>query len=251
MTKFERDENGLIKGLDYKYNEDGTINWREMIPKEYIVINSERFKSKPMPESIDGLEDRDLLILLGGIKEVAKIRGLIRRSTNIVESSPDRVVSTCEVEFIPNYETGGIGYIYSDAANATLENCSDFTKYYLETIASNRAFVRAVRNALRIDIVGADEVKGTGFQPSANSMIEKSSPIKPVDSLRDLVKQVGINSFEDFQKTLIKSNKEDFPESMVSVWQSFNDIPNDKIFKLMSLVKNAVNKGRSKKKKAD
>ena len=48
--------------------------------------------------------------------------------------------------------------IYSDTANATLDNTDSFCAKFLETIACNRAFVRCVRNYLGVHIVGADEI---------------------------------------------------------------------------------------------
>jgi hypothetical protein len=157
---FQRDEKGLLKNVNYVFLDDGTIDWKRMIPKKYLVINSEYFEKRQMaiPDSTDGLEDKQLLILLGGIKELAKIRGIKSVSKRVIECSADRAVVICGVEFIGNYETGGERLLYEEVANATTANTNSFSQFFLETIASNRAFVRAVRNALRLDIVGTDEL---------------------------------------------------------------------------------------------
>src|SRR5438045_1007883 len=75
---FKRNEFGLIvdDSINYIYNDDGTINWRKMIPVEFLVPNKQAFKNKPVPETIDGLSDAELLMKLGGTKLLAQLRGL-------------------------------------------------------------------------------------------------------------------------------------------------------------------------------
>ena len=53
---------GLIKGLDYKFKSDNTVDWRAMVGKEYLVPNRSNFerRNQPVPNSIDGLEDSGL-----------------------------------------------------------------------------------------------------------------------------------------------------------------------------------------------
>ena len=33
---FERDENGLLKNVQYTFNEDGSIDWRAMVREEHL-----------------------------------------------------------------------------------------------------------------------------------------------------------------------------------------------------------------------
>ena len=40
--KITRDTDGLIKGVDYVFNEDGLIDWRKMIKTEHLVPNKDR-----------------------------------------------------------------------------------------------------------------------------------------------------------------------------------------------------------------
>ena len=35
-AKYKRDENGLIESVQHVFNEDGSVNWRAMIPKEHL-----------------------------------------------------------------------------------------------------------------------------------------------------------------------------------------------------------------------
>jgi len=59
---------GLIEGIDYKTNEDGSINWRAMVKTEHLFPNRGWFelRKQQMPTSIEGLADNQLLIKLAG-----------------------------------------------------------------------------------------------------------------------------------------------------------------------------------------
>ena len=74
---FSRDENGLLKNVEYPFNEDGSVNWRGLVKEEHLFPNKSWFqmRGKDTPRSIEGLADHQLLIKLGGIKELAKLRG--------------------------------------------------------------------------------------------------------------------------------------------------------------------------------
>ena len=78
VSTYKRDpENGLLTNVEYIFNEDGTVNWRGMVKDEFLYPNHDFFnrKGKDSPSSVEGLEDRQLLIMLGGIKELAQLRG--------------------------------------------------------------------------------------------------------------------------------------------------------------------------------
>lgn len=231
---YSRDDNGLLKNVNYVYNEDGSINWRAMIPTEYIVVNKDRFKGEMVPEDISNLDDRDLLILLAGIKEVAKLRGLVKRENRIVESGPSRAVVECNVVFLPNYESGNLPYSYGDVASATTENTNGFGQQFLETIAANRAFVRAVRNALRIDIVGSDELNSN--DNSHNEVDTVKGNAKPWKILEEKAAARGVKSIEALKERLINTKVAGFEPSEVQSWISWEDIPNNYVWKLLSML---------------
>ena len=71
-----RNRYGLLENKEYIFNEDGSIDWRSMIKPEFLYPNKGWFdiRNKTVPTSVDGLEDKQLLIMLGGIKELAKLR---------------------------------------------------------------------------------------------------------------------------------------------------------------------------------
>jgi len=159
-ANYKRNEFGLLEGVEYKFNEDGSINWRAMIKSEHLYPNREwfDFRKLPMPESVEGLADNQLLIKLSGIKELAKLRGYNSVTYKINTVSDTYATAVCEIYWMPSYETSGVAQAFASTANATSENCSGFGLKFLEPIAENRAFVRAVRNYLNIHIVGDDEI---------------------------------------------------------------------------------------------
>jgi hypothetical protein len=74
---YKRNGHGLLENAEYIFNEDGSVNWRAMIKPEFLYPNKGWFeaRNKAVPTSSEGLDDKQLLIMLGGIKELAKMRG--------------------------------------------------------------------------------------------------------------------------------------------------------------------------------
>lgn len=239
---YKRDENGLLENVSYIFNEDGSIDWRSMIKEEHLFPNKLWFESrkKPVPKTIEGLKDHQLLIKLSGIKELAKLRGFSDLSYNILKCEQDHVAVTCSIRFIPNYETNGSPVHFEDMANATLNNTSSFATKFLETIACNRAFVRAVRNFLNVHIVGDDEIDKS--ENSATSTMSKSSALSPQGILKNTCIDSGHKSFDEFMDVLrtwhttgvYKVPKELDPKS----WSSFEDIPAKQAREFLKLIKN-------------
>ena len=54
---YKRNELGLLEGVKYEYNEDGSINWRAMVASEHLYPNKGWFemRNQPMPRSVEGL----------------------------------------------------------------------------------------------------------------------------------------------------------------------------------------------------
>ena len=121
---YKRDEHGLLENVDYMFNEDGSVNWRAMIKPEFLYPNRDWFnyRNKPVPNSSEGLADNQLLIMLGGIKELARLRGFENVSFEVDNVSESYVVASCEILWSPNYESGKQRIAYQDVANATLDN---------------------------------------------------------------------------------------------------------------------------------
>jgi|TARA_B110001454_G_C12694240_1_gene423605 hypothetical protein len=226
----ERGEDGLLKNVEHKFQKDGFIDWRAMIKPEHLFPNKSYFEmyDKPMPQSIEGLSDNKLLIKLGGIKELARLRGFTSVKYQFVKCELDHVAASCSINFIGNYETGGEGVVFEDAANATLSNTSSFATKFLETIACNRAFVRCVRNFLNIHIVGVDEIDSSSKQETtAQQTPSKVTDISPTSILASHAREkLGCNGFDEFKdilRELWKSNR--YKNDDIQSWNTFDDIP--------------------------
>lgn len=236
--KYKRNEAGLIASTTYSFNEDGSVNWRAMIKPEFLYPNKDWFdiRKQQVPSSIEGLEDKQLLIMLGGIKELAKLRGFHSVSYDISNPHENYVTAKCTIEWIGNFESGNDLVTYQDVANATASNTDDFCLKFLETIACNRAFVRCVRNFLNIHIVGADEIDKSKNKVADISELFTSTVI-PITAQGALEKAVNeklkISDFDGFKaylRTLWKKAQETENEALMALlqeakdWSQFKDI---------------------------
>lgn len=225
---FTRNDFGLIKGFNYTFDEQtGLVNWRALVKPEHLVPNRQNFqkRGKPIPESIEGLEDRDLLILLIGMKEICNIRGFNYVKYIPVTASPEYCCFICEIEFIGNYESFGQPIKFQSIADASLNNTESFAKNYLSSICENRAFVRCVRNALRINVLGKDEIGQAGDdtqEPAAtnafgpNAILEKALNEKKI-------------TFEQVKAQIIKDGY-----ANAEKWVDINSIPRSKVFDILT-----------------
>ena len=242
-----RDERGLLSGTNYIFNKDGTVNWRAMVNPAHLYPNKDWFnrRNQAVPETADGLRDEQLLIKLGGIKEVAKLRGYSSVSFQFPKLERDYVVASCTVNWISNFETNlnSIEDEWSsissmDVANATFENTDGFGQKFLETIAANRAFVRTVRNHLSIHIVGEDEIaKGNGSKAAASST-DGSADVSPQAILsKKFTENIG-GSFTDFRSWLRELWKaESYQNADAANWKTWSDVPAKEARALLKFVK--------------
>jgi hypothetical protein len=229
---FQRDEHGLLKNIQYVFDDDGSINWRKMVDDEHLFPNSQAFNGSP-PSSIEGVPDHKLLIKLSGIKELARLRGFSDISYEVVKCELDHVAVICNINFIANYETSGKTVWFQDMANATLDNTHDFGQSFLETMACNRSFVRAVRNFLNIHIVGADEIDKSNKKSSS-----KKSNSKPNLSPQSMLDTAFDGNFDNFVSDLRKLwAKNIYKNKDITNWKSFEDIPIKEARILIKLIK--------------
>lgn len=243
--KYERDEYGLLKSIEYIFNEDGSVNWRSMIKPEFLYVNKEYFErfGKEVPKSTDGLKDNQLSIMLGGIKELAKLRGFTRVSYQLThEKVGDHVSAACTINWIPNYESDFRAVSFEDFGNASINNTDDFCHKFLETIACNRAFIRAVRNYLGIHIVGFDELdksdKSKSMSMDASNDEENASISKPSEVLQKKSEEKGFKSFSDFKTIFLREmwHQGNYRNEAAKDWNSYEDIPAKECRKLLVLL---------------
>ena len=238
---FQRDENGLLKNVQYTFNEDGSVNWRAMVGEEHLFPNKAHFErfNKPLPRSIEGLKDHQLLIKLSGIKELARLRGFNSVAFETVKCENNHVAVKCRISYISNYETGA-EVVYEDMANATTNNCSSFAVKFLETIACNRAFVRAVRNFLNVHIVGLDEMDTSDGSQAKNVEPSSSSTSFSIHSTleKNAKEYANCSNFECFKEYLLElKNSNTYINSDVESWNDYNDIPSKEARILLKILK--------------
>ncbi len=224
-TVFSRNKFGLLDHVNYVFNEEGLIDWRKMVDPKHLVPNRQYTNET----DVSKLRDNQLLILLGGIKELAQIRGFTHVNYTIDTPSADYVVAACHIKWVSNYETEGNAVTYSAIGDATPHNTDGFAKNFLGPIAENRAFVRCVRNFLKIHIVSQEEMSVTATQgrPSSSLPSDNGGGTDPKSLLQNIMKEKGV-PFDKVKERLVKE-KFNGAEAFGSV----KDIPNIKIFELI------------------
>lgn len=225
-----RNVDGLLADVTYIFNEKGNVDWRKMIRPEFLVVNTQRFEKKgvEIPTSTEGLDDRDLLILLAGIKDLARLRGYESVSHSVSAPTPEYVVSTCSISWIPNFETEGRSVTFSAIGDAGLVNTNGFGRLYLGAIAENRAFVRAVRNFLNINIAGQDEIAPKTAADDSNESLGLASPTVLLSKIM-VEKNVGLDVI--FAK-LIEEKIDGAAD-----FKTIDDIPKTTVFSLIERLK--------------
>src|ERR1051326_973022 len=92
--ELKRNEFGLYDHVQYEFDDLGFINYRKLIPEEYLVPNRQLFEKRgePVPKTIKGLEDNQMLTLLAGWRFLASIRGFKGLDHQVIESTPASVL---------------------------------------------------------------------------------------------------------------------------------------------------------------
>lgn len=253
IKSFKRDENGLVEGVNYVFTEEGLIDWRKMVPLQFLYVNSDE-RRKPVLEKKygkslkdidpikDNVEDRDLVIMLGGLKYLLRLRGYTNVSCNVHTSGEYYASVSCHIYFIGNFETGGMQQSYSDCGSAHLQSTDGFGKAYLVEIATNRALSRAIRNYLNINIVSREELGAVGeikkiesvstpSNGSANSILQEKCKEKGFSF--EVVKNRAISIGKELQKDGKQSEFSSEPEK----WTDWDSIPPNDCYVLLGKVK--------------
>ena len=174
------------------------------------------------------------MILLGGIKELAQIRGFRKVSYDVVAANQEYFATSCTIDWVPNYETNDQPVSFSALADAHQDNTYSFASNFLAATAENRAFVRCVRNFLKINIVGQEEMGG-GAKQSFSSQQKKQPASKTDSDPTSLLQKVMDSKSVSFDMIKTRLVDEDFPEA--NSFMSARDIPKTKTFELIARLK--------------
>ena len=230
INSMQRNDRGLLEGVEYIFNEKGLIAWRKMLDNKWLYPNP----TKNLPtQDVTKLKDYDLCILLGGIKELAQVRGYTNVEYDISCPSSDYVVANCKITWVPNFETEGKEVVFSSIGDASPNNTESFAKQFLGPIAENRAFVRCVRNFLRINIVAKDELAKKIDVPYQENEVNSAAigDASPAGLLRQMMDEKGV-TFERVKNRLAKQEYKG-----ASDLSKIEDIPAIKIFELLNDLK--------------
>ncbi len=242
----------------YKRTPDGRIDWKAHLNVKWLRVKDDmkdevKRKYGAAPD-LSKVEDYYLYVMLGGYNEVARLRGFdsLTHQVNYVDQS--KAVVTCTMHFVPNEEDPN-GLTCSGVASGSVYNIKpDFTAF-METIAENRAFVRAVRRALNINIVAQEELgidrtknETSAAAPSDRSATTADAPEATGFSAKAILarqcKEAGV-SFETLQSRALVSRTglKDDPAS----WTSFDSISDGDVYVLIGKISDSVKKNKVSK----
>jgi hypothetical protein len=232
FKKVSRDSGGLLNAADYKFNEGGFVDWRAMVKAEYLYPNKDKFDADVDLKLIDitQVDDNKLNISLGGLVDLAQLRGFSRIDFEPIAASQSYCAVKCTITWIGNYETNMEPVVTSALAETHENNTENFAIDYLLSIGENRALARAIRRFLKINIVSKEELgskKGSGAETA-------SAPASKFDAsskLAQLMAAKGI-TFEQVKKKLVDEGYPD-AESLTEIKQ----ISGTKIFELINRLK--------------
>jgi hypothetical protein len=250
---FKRNEYGLLEKFNYIFSDDGTVNWRAMIPVQFLYLNPQHIErieteyGKKISEisiNDDKVKDRDLVITLNGIRYLAFLRGFTDINYSIHQSSSEYASVVCRIYWIPNYETpilnpeavfDTIGS--SGIGSANILTTNQMTKNYLVEMAENRAFCRAVRGFLRIGIVSAEELSGTKNGKIVESPVDIDGTVpNPTNILINLLQERNC-SLDKLKARLLKDAKTPEEIEEIKSYKSIHEIPKANILDIIGKIK--------------
>jgi len=235
------------------YSNAALFDWKSKVPDKYIEINSSwlakneisNYDDLPQEEknSLKSLAgDENLLIRLAGFKHIAHLRGLSKVEHHRFNTEEGYVAVKCNIDF-DEVEIDGVNFrpqSFSGLANATDENTVYPFKLFLESMAENRAFIRAVKSGLNINILGAEEINSSPKEITSSLLDE--APKSPQDSLKNVLAAKG-KTFADLKDALLKKEWDGH-----EAWNDFKDIPTNDCLLIHETI---VTKSTKKKEKTD
>lgn len=262
--RFKRDpETGLEVGREYRYTPEGFIDWRAMVPARFLYVPDDlvskavKIAGKPLAEiDLLTLPDNLLRVRIAGLNYLIHVRGVRACTYPHMICREGHAATCCELELIPNCEAPD-GEIWSGQASACRSSMDVKMLPYLETFAENRAFGRAIKRALQINILtdietggdGRDAVTEESAESAASAPIKTASGVEPWAELERTCNEAKpVITFEKLKEAAIKLNAENPPsldKSKPAIrtqqdpieWSSFKDIQHVDAFTLIGRIK--------------
>lgn len=240
MTQFNRLPNGLVQDYPYQRSSDGRIDWKALLNTKWLRVKDDkkaevemRYGKKVRELDLSKIEDYYLYVTLGGYNEVARLRGFDKLNQHVDYVDGTKAVVTCTMRFIPNEEEPN-GIECAGVASGSLYNISRDFAPFMETIAENRAFIRCVRRALNINIVGQEELGSDKAVPlPASAAQEESVGFAPYVLLSNRCKSLKI-SFDKLRERSVAIK--DLLKSDPATWTDWKDIQENECFVLMTKI---------------
>lgn len=225
------------------------FDWKSLIPKQYIEISSQwlsengidpaKFEEGNKEELKERCGEENLIIRLAGFKHLAHLRGIKSVGYKLKTLDKERVSSICTIKFAKCELTDKEGRVslfpeqeFSGVANANIENTSYPFSNFLESMAENRSFIRAVKTAFNINILGAEELEIK--QTVATNLLSDDGCVSPQESLALMIAGIGKN-FTDL-KISLKNKKWEGQDN----WNEFSDIPSDQCLLIMEGIRSKL-----------
>jgi len=229
-----RNSYGLPDNISYEIDDLGFINYRKLIPQEFLVPNRQIFQKKDMivPKTVEGLDDNQILVLLAGWRWLARVRGFKSVTHEILSASNDAVLGKTTVCWRGNFETNYEDICFSALATASINNTTGFGQYYLAEMAENRGFSRAVRGFLNISLVGADEIADI----KEKQPVQEFKMTEPHGVLQKKLSERG-KSFEKFKSEWLKLGHDEAGD-----WDVIEDIPIKDVWTILEMIKKKESK---------
>jgi len=213
-------------------NADSLVDWRALISKRYLILSQNAFAKIGIDidalsqEEADKLKEtadpKQIFISLGGFRELAEKRGISEVRYDMIFRDSDLAVYRCTIHFEPNEENPN-GVIYCGVGGASPLNTEPNFVKYLDSIAENRAFIRAVRNYFRIESLGQEEV-----EPEQKVEVSKINPL-PAGKLQEVMEKYNM-SFEDL-KVFGEASQYEWKD-----WKHVGEIPGPVAFSLIGAI---------------
>lgn len=233
-----RDEFGLKRNFPYVFKEDGSVDWVKLLKPEHFFPNKYNFEKRgeKVPANIADVADADKLLSLSGLKYLAELRGYESLEYSTPKLDNGYVVVKCSISWIPNFENER-GLRTEEVANATAHNTELLVRPYLETVAANRAFSRAVRNALLLNFVSEAEVGEISEEDTESGTVRT---VEPADVLRAFALEKGLKTFDAFKAAVAEKCEEPELKEKTAACMDWKDLDPTSCRKLKAFLKNRV-----------